>query len=83
MDPCGQTLGDLGVGLDEQRLGEEAERAHRRLQLVADVGDEVAADLLEPAALGDVLDDGDDPERPVAVVDESAVRTDRVRRGGP
>ena len=37
---------------------------------MAHVGHEVAADLLEPAALGHVLDDGDHPERPAAVVDE-------------
>ena len=70
MDPRGQPLGDLGVGLDGQGLGQQAEGADRRLQLVADVGHEVAPDLLEAATFGDVLDDGDDPERPAPVVDE-------------
>ena len=54
--PLGQAAGDRGVVLAEQRLGQQAERPDRRLQLVADVGHEVAADRLEPAALGDVVD---------------------------
>ena len=37
------------------RLGEQRQRADRRLQLVPDVGDEVAADRLRPPGLGDVL----------------------------
>ena len=52
-----------------ERLGQEAERADGRLELVAHVGHEVAADLLEPASLGDVLNEGDDPERPPPVID--------------
>ena len=36
------------------RLGQQRQRADRRLQLVPDVGDEVAADRLDPAGLGDV-----------------------------
>ena len=44
------------------------QRADRRLQLVADVGDEVAAHGLEPAPLGDVLDDDQRPEGRAAVV---------------
>ena len=59
----GEPLGDRRVALDEQRLGEQPEGAHRRLQLVAHVGDEVAADLLEAPPLRDVLDDRDDAER--------------------
>ena len=47
--PLGQPAGDLRVVLAEERLGQQAERADRRLQLVADVGHEVAADGLEPA----------------------------------
>ena len=43
------------VGGVLDRLGEQRERADRRLQLVPDVGDEVAADRLDPAGLGDVL----------------------------
>ena len=41
----------------------------RCLQLVRDVGDEVAADVLEAPSFGDVLDDGDDAERAPSVVD--------------
>ena len=37
-------------------LGQQADRADRRLELVADVGDEVAADRLDPALAGAVLD---------------------------
>ena len=76
-----------GSGSDDQGLGQQAERAHRGLELVADVGHEVAADLLEAPALGDVLDDGDDPERPPAVVDQprphgqGAARAARRGRG--
>ena len=69
VDPVRQTLGHLRLVLDEERLGEEADGPHGRLQLVADVGDEVAADVLEAPALGDVVDDGDDPEGALAVVD--------------
>ena len=69
VDAPGQALGHLGVGLGDQGLGQQAERAHRRLELVADVGHEVAADLLEPAALGDVLYQRDDTQGPPAVVD--------------
>ncbi len=44
----------------EQRLGEQRHRADRRLELVADVGDEVAAHRLDAAGLGDVLDEQGD-----------------------
>lgn len=37
-------------------LGEQGERADRRLQLMADVGDEVAPDHLDAPGLGQVLD---------------------------
>ena len=40
----------------DHRLGEQRERADRGLELVADVGDEVAAYGLDPAGLGAVLD---------------------------
>ena len=70
VDARGQPLGDLGVGLHGQGLGQQAQGPDGGLQLVADVGHEVAADLLEPAALRHVLDDGDDAERPSAVVDQ-------------
>jgi hypothetical protein len=36
---------------------------------VADIGHEVASDLLQAAALGDVLNERDDPERAPTVVD--------------
>jgi hypothetical protein len=38
-----------------KRLGEHGDRADRRLQLVADVGDEVAAHLLEPHGFGAIV----------------------------
>jgi alkanesulfonate monooxygenase SsuD/methylene tetrahydromethanopterin reductase-like flavin-dependent oxidoreductase (luciferase family) len=44
----------VGHGLREQPQG-----ADRCLELVTDVGDEVAADLLEPQPIGHVVDDGD------------------------
>ena len=57
--PLGEPLDRLrvvaGVG---DRLGEQPDRADRRLQLVAHVGDEVAAYLLDPALAGAVLDQG-------------------------
>ena len=58
-----------GSGSETSVSASRPERAHRRLELVADVGHEVAADLLEPAALRDVLDQRDHAERPAAVVD--------------
>ena len=45
------------LGLAGQRLGQQADRRQRRPQLVRQVVDELGADLLEPAQLGDVLDD--------------------------
>ena len=62
----GQAPGDVGVVLVEQRLGQQGEGPDRGLQLVADVGDEVAAHVLEPAALGGVLDDDEHARRPGA-----------------
>ncbi len=47
---------DLDVVLVGQRLGEHREGADRRLQLVADVGDEVGAHRIDTPALADVLD---------------------------
>ncbi len=41
-----------------------------RLELVAHVGHEVPADLLQPPPVGDVLDDGDHAEGPPPVVDQ-------------
>ena len=45
------------VGRRLDRLGEQADRTDRRLQLMAGVGDEVAAHLIEALLLGDVADD--------------------------
>ena len=57
VDTTGQALGHLGVGLGHQCLGQQPECTDRRLQLVAHVGNEIAPDLLEPAPLGDVLNE--------------------------
>ncbi len=45
------------VGLAVQRLGQEADRRQRRSQLVGQVVDELGPDPLEPAELGDILED--------------------------
>ena len=46
----------LGVGrVAQQRLGVARDRRERRLELVRHVGDEVPADRLEPADLGEVV----------------------------
>ena len=58
-------------------LGQQTERADRRLQLVADVGDEVAAHGLEPAALGDVVDDDDGADGAPLVVERVAGEHER------
>ena len=79
----GQPLGHGRVRLADQGLGQQPEGAHGGLQLVADVGHEVAADLLEAPALGDVVDDGDHPEGAPPVVDQLRSGRARVRRGGP
>jgi hypothetical protein len=47
-------------------------------QLVAHIGHEVTADLLEPPSIGDVLDDGDHPERPPPVVDQPGPNDQRL-----
>ena len=55
--PAGEPLHRLGVvGRVVHGLGEQPDRADRRLQLVADVGDEVAADRLDLPLAGAVLD---------------------------
>ena len=49
LHPAGEALHGLRVvGRVGDRLGEQRERADRGLELVADVGDEVAADRLDP-----------------------------------
>ena len=55
--PAGEPLDRLRVvGGVVDRLGQQPDRADRGLELVADVGDEVAADRLDPALAGAVLD---------------------------
>ena len=55
-DPLGERLRvTAGSSLGGQRLGQQPERADRRLQLVAHVGDEVAAHALDAGALRDVV----------------------------
>jgi len=56
--PLGEPRDRLGVVVRvEHRLGEERDATDRGLQLVADVGEEVAADLLDAGGLGAVLDE--------------------------
>ena len=57
LHPPGEPGHGLGVVVGvEHGLGQQRHPAHRRLQLVADVGDEVAAHLLDPAGVGAVVD---------------------------
>ena len=65
LHPLGEPAHGLGVVVRvEHRLGEQGHAADRGLELVADVGDEVAADLLDPARLGAVLDEEQHVVRP-------------------
>ena len=80
MDATGQALGHLGVGLGDQCLGQQPERADRCLQLMAHVGHEVTADLFEPASFGDVLNQCDDTEWAPAVVDLAGPHLQRPAR---
>ena len=52
----------VGVAVGE-RLDVAADRGQRRAQLVRDVGDEVAADLIGAPQLGDVVQHQDDAVR--------------------
>ena len=54
--PFRHSAHDVRVALVGQRLGEHSEGADRRLQLVADVGDEVGAHSVDSPAFADVLD---------------------------
>ena len=54
-------LGVVGGVLD--RLGQQRQRADRGLELVADVGHEVAADRVDAAQLGEVLGEDQDQAR--------------------
>src|SRR5262249_58194288 len=62
-----------GVARVLHRLGEQRERARRRLELVTRVRDEVPPDLFNPAALGLVLDQ---KQYQPAVADARAQRGD-------
>ena len=73
VDAPGEAGGHVAVPLVHQRLGQEAEGAHGGLELVADVGDEVSAHVVEATPLGDVLDHGDHAEGAAAVVDQRGV----------
>ncbi|CAM4153179.1 hypothetical protein JAAN108728_13830 [Janibacter anophelis] len=58
LHPTGEAVDGLGVVLGvHDRLGEQGDATDRRLELVADVGDEVASGLLDAAALGLVVDE--------------------------
>ena len=63
-DPLGELFGDLGILHPGECLGEHGERAHRRLELVAHVGDEVAPDRLDAPRLGDVAHQPDRADAP-------------------
>jgi hypothetical protein len=63
--PAGEPADRLGIVAGVlDRLGEQRQRAHRGLELVRDIGDEVAAHGLDPAGLGEVLDQHQDQLRP-------------------
>ena len=56
MNDLEEPLSRLGVfGLVDQRFGVALDRGQRRAQLVRDVGDEIAADLIRLAQVGDVV----------------------------
>ena len=75
-DAAGEALHGLRVvGGVLDRLGEEGQRADRGLQLVPDVGHEVAADRLDAAGLGHVLRG---PGRPARAAERAAVQPDAV-----
>ena len=80
--PLGEPPGRRRGRPRQDRLRQQRQRTDRRLQLVADVGDEVAAHRLEPAALGDVIDDDERTDRAPLVSSGTALSTS-VRRGGP
>ena len=58
-DPIGEPLHDRDVVGRGHRLGEQPERADRRLELVTHVRDEVAPDALDPPRLRDVAGERD------------------------
>ena len=68
---------------DDERLGEQLERADRRLQLVAHVGDEVAAHALDPVDLRDVVDEHRRAERRHRRPTSGIAWSWSTARGGP
>ncbi len=74
--PAGETADRLRVvrGVLD-RLGQQGQRADRGLELVADVGHEVAPDLLHPPALGLVL--GQHQHQAAGAVGRAQRRTER------
>ena len=77
--PLGESGDDVGVGLVADRLGQQAERADRRLELVADVGDEVPSDRLGPLLQRAVVDQGQ-PTRLAPVVEGVGGDEEGLRR---
>ena len=68
--PIGIAIFEL-AGLARQRLGQQADRRERRPELVRQVVDELRPDPLEPAQLGDVLE-----EQPRAARRRASTRED-------
>ena len=80
LHPAGEPRHRLGiVGGVLHRLGEQGERADRRLQFVRDVRDEVAAHRLEATLLADVGEQQGDRADPL-VLDASGTAVDRQAR---
>ena len=87
LHPPGEASHGLGVVVRvEDRLGQQGHAADRRLELVAHVGEEVAADLLEPAGLAAVLDEEQHvvrAERGHAGADDESRPAGRTLAAGP
>ena len=72
-------VGVVGAGLDG--LGQQLDRADRGLELVGDVGDEVAAHGLHPAGGGAVLDE--DEDAPLTDAGRAHLQVELARTGHP
>ncbi len=80
-DPFGQRTRDRGVVLGDERLRQHLERADRGLELVADVGDEVAPHALDAVHVGDVGDERGHTQRAVSGAERHRREVhDRARR---